>query len=395
MDQLLSYFLILGAVTALFSLRCWRFVDDAAAEGGSRVGSLDGIRGYLALSVMLHHAVIARHWMQTGVWLPPANPFYPLLGSVAVSLFFMITGYLFWGKLVAKGGRLNWTALYIGRLFRIAPVYGLAIVCMLFVVTVRSGWALHEPAMAVLREVLHWFGLGLLPGLDVNQVPQTALILAGVVWTLSYEWKFYFALLPLSVVAQGRWHLVVAALLLCASIVGTIIASHGIWHFTVLFAVGMMTASLREAGLRFRVAEWLLSALALIALAGPWIVHTGPYSIGQSLPLAVFFFLVCNGAAMFGLFNARPAVRLGHVSYSIYLLHGFVFSVGFDNALMRNMLVSGNVLYFWLITGGGALVLCIVASIVYATIERPCIEYGRSVGSRMTFRTGLQVAASS
>lgn len=393
MDQLFPYFVILAVVTALFSLPCWRFLDDSAS-GGQRVGSLDGMRGYLALSVMLHHAVVARNWMQSGIWELPQDPFYAQLGSIAVSLFFMITGYLFWGKLVAKNGRPNWIALYVGRVFRIAPVYLLALVGLLIVVMVRSQWELREPANVLARELLRWLALGLLPGPDVNGVVHTGLILAGVTWTLSFEWMFYGALLPLSLVARRRWHLIAAGLILCVSVAESILSAHAIWHYVLLFSVGMVTSSLHAVGWRLKANDALLSPAALAVLAGVLLVHSGPYTIGQSLPLGVFFLLVCNGASLFGLFRARPAVRLGHISYSIYLLQGFVFSVGFDNPLMRGVLVSGGSVPFWGITGAGAMILCAVASVVYASMERPCIELGRRVGGGAASRGGKWLAAS-
>ncbi|RDU96043.1 acyltransferase family protein [Trinickia dinghuensis] len=392
MDQLLPYFLILAVVTALFSLPCWSFIDDPKSSRGQRVGSLDGMRGYLALSVMFHHAFVARNWLETGVWTLPPNPFYAQLGSMAVSLFFMITGYLFWGKLAAKGGRVNWISLYVGRLFRIGPVYLLALSGLLLVVMVRSQWQLHEPANLVARELMPWLTLGLLTGSDINGVAHTGLILAGVVWSLSFEWLFYIALLPLSLVARRRWHLVSAAVLLCVSIFESVRSTHAIWHFVLLFSVGMVTSSLHAMGWKVKADGILSSVAALAALVATLAIHAGPYTIGQSLPLALFFFLVCNGASLFGLFGTLPAIRLGHVSYSIYLLQGFVFSIGFNNASMRGILTSGHTLFFWFATAAGAIILCTVASAVYALLERPCIELGRRVGGNLSMRGGKLMA---
>ena len=387
MDQPLAYFLIFAVVTALFTLPFWRFIDDRNATDRQRVGSLDGMRGYLALSVMLHHAVVARNWLQTGDWTLPSDPFYSQLGSMAVSLFFMITGYLFWGKLAAKGGRLNWIALYVGRLFRIGPVYLLAFAGLLLVVMARSQWQLHEPAQVVALELARWLTLGLLPGPDINGVAHTTLILAGVVWSLSFEWMFYIALFPLSLAARRHWHLVTACVLLFVAVFESVRGTHAIWHFVLLFAVGMVTSSLHTLGWRLKARDSVLSVAALAALVAGLVIHSGPYTLGQSLPLAVFFFFVCNGASLFGLFRLRSAVRLGHVSYSIYLLQGFVFSVGFDNGWMRGVLTSGNALSFWLVSGAGAIILATVASVVYALVERPCIELGRRVGGGLSVRS--------
>jgi peptidoglycan/LPS O-acetylase OafA/YrhL len=278
--------------------------------------------------------------------------------------------------------------------FRIGPVYLLAFAGLLLVVMVRSQWQLHEPARVVALELSRWCTLGLLPGPDINGVAHTTLILAGVVWSLSFEWMFYIALFPLSLAARRRWHLVTACVLLGTAIFESVRGTHAIWHFVLLFAAGMVTSSLHTLGWRMKARDSALSVAALAALVAGLAIHSGPYTLGQSLPLAVFFFFVCNGASLFGLFRMRAAVRLGHVSYSIYLLQGFVFSVGFDNAWMRGVVASGNASYFWLITGAGAVVLATVASIVYAVLERPCIEIGRRVGGSLSLRGSKQLAVS-
>ena len=64
----------------------------------ARFASIDGLRGYLAFFVFLHHACIWYFYLQTGEWGRPPSNLYSHLGRSSVVLFFMITGFLFFTK---------------------------------------------------------------------------------------------------------------------------------------------------------------------------------------------------------------------------------------------------------------------------------------------------------
>ncbi|MDE2599740.1 MAG: acyltransferase [Rhodocyclaceae bacterium] len=384
MDQITPYFLALLVTTGYASIGFWRFVDTSPINNPQRVNTIDGLRGYLALSVMLHHAVIARAWLETGHWTLPGDPFYGQLGAIAVSLFFIITGYLFWGKLIAQEGRINWRALYIGRVFRIAPTYWIAISGMVLVVFWQSDFQLREPIADLTKKLLQWYGgLGLLVGHDFNNYDTVWIIIAGVVWTLKYEWRFYLALLPASLLAKRRLHLPASIGLLIVSIILANLQNSESWRYTTLFAVGMIVASLAEIGVKISLSDKLASLTLIAVLTGTFALNSGPFSTWQALFLGVAFLLVENGASLFGLLTSLPAIRLGHASYGIYLLQGFVFSIGFNNSILRPI-VTGNNIGFWIVTIAGMLLLYTVAALVYSGVERPAIALGRRLGKQKT-----------
>ena len=70
-----------------------------------RYRSLDGLRGYLALFVVIHHAAIWHGFARTDVWHGPPSHLYNQLGQGSVATFFMITGFLFFGKRFAVVAR--------------------------------------------------------------------------------------------------------------------------------------------------------------------------------------------------------------------------------------------------------------------------------------------------
>ncbi|MGS1004015.1 hypothetical protein ACVCH0_20595 [Burkholderia glumae] len=78
-----------------------RVNEPANPAVAQRVESLDGLHGILASSVAVHHLVTAGkfHFDRVSGWLP--SGFHNQLGEVSVSILFMVTGYLFWRRLVA------------------------------------------------------------------------------------------------------------------------------------------------------------------------------------------------------------------------------------------------------------------------------------------------------
>src|SRR4051794_29707847 len=87
--------LVLAVLTA--RLLVWKF---GAPPSAGRYVSIDGLRGYLALAVLLHHACTWYFYARTGKWAPPPSNLYTHFGHSGVALFFMITGFLFFTKLL-------------------------------------------------------------------------------------------------------------------------------------------------------------------------------------------------------------------------------------------------------------------------------------------------------
>ncbi|EON2365503.1 acyltransferase family protein, partial [Shigella flexneri] len=79
-----------------------------------RNNQIDGMRGFLAIFVLIHHAAIWNGYLSSGVWEAPSSNLLANLGQVGVSFFFMITGYLFFSKIIS--GDQDWTRLYVSRL---------------------------------------------------------------------------------------------------------------------------------------------------------------------------------------------------------------------------------------------------------------------------------------
>ncbi len=385
--SLWPYFCLMAAILAAAGTRACAALDPAPGGERGRMATLDGLRGLLALSVFFSHAAIYHGWLAESRWEMPPSRFYALLGLLGVEFFFMITGTLFWSKVIRERGSTDWLRLYVGRVFRLGPVYVLAVAGLVAVIMARSGWQLLEPADAWLRHVGAWLALGALAGTPVNGDPAAWTVLAGVTWTLQYEWAFYASLPWLVVFARSRRsHL-------AASGIGLVVALWAVHRggfagaispfnasMTVLFGLGMITASLHECGGRVRLPDWLASVLVLALVTMVFVVWPDVLGVPSLLALGAAYYLIASGCTLFGLLLTRAAQRLGHISYGIYLLQGLALTAAFAPAPLRAFALH-SAWQFWTVIALAAALLVSAAAMAHLAVERPGIALGRRVAN--------------
>lgn len=352
--------------------------------------TVDGLRGFLALAVVLHHCVISYGFHQTGEWKLPPSPYYSILGQAGVSVFFMITAFLFWGRLLDEGKRTDWFALYCNRLFRIAPLYWVVIASMLLVVAIKTGFRMAVPPAELLSQVFQW----LLPGIikappTVNGYAATSTITAGVTWTLYFEWMFYFSLPLLGIAAVKRTPL--GFLPVCIWVIFVLpdtLNNQYARCFVAMFAIGMAAASIVR---RFRgmIGDSALKSMVAVALLAYTLLNRSTaYEWVSIASLGAFFVLISSGASLFGLLASRSAIRLGSISYGIYLLQGLVITVFLSPRVLGAFATKGPA-QFWLTALAITLTLACIAAATYHFIERPCIRIGKRLAKGRQQQVGL------
>jgi peptidoglycan/LPS O-acetylase OafA/YrhL len=130
--------------------------------------SVDGLRGYLAFGVFIHHVAITWVYLHTGeINVPPSN-FYTQIGLASVALFFMITGFLFWGRLLKHGRHHDWLAFAVSRVFRLYPLYLPLLALVIFSVLYIQDWELKDSPGEVVRQV---FGMARIRPSRYQSVP--------------------------------------------------------------------------------------------------------------------------------------------------------------------------------------------------------------------------------
>lgn len=361
----------LGALTAIIlALFCVRLMNRSQLGHihEARVQTIDGLRGYLAFLVFIHHCAVWHGYLQNGQWLAPRTILYANFGSSSVALFFMITGFLFYTKLIkSKKQPIDWAKLYLARAYRLIPVYVFVIILLGGTVAVKTGFTAHDEPLHLSRSFLDWL-LFTIPGApDLNGLKNTFVIVAGVTWTLPHEWKFY-GVLPILSLTQGvkpHWILIVLsfAVLLVWHPHGAVLES---------FIAGLIAAVLVDQKRFVRFAKSPMGAwVALLAVVLGYAVFPQSHQEEAILVLGLGFFLIASGSTLFGLLSWSASRFLGEMTYSMYLLHGLVLFAVFG-ALQR---VSGSnalsVMWFWEIVLSSIPILLGASYLSYNYLELP------------------------
>lgn len=354
-----------------------------------RIGYIDGLRGYLAISVLIHHFIM---WLQVtrlgGSWDKPSIILFNQFGAGSVALFFMTTGFVFYPRVLNGFHNSSWIAIFTTRVFRIVPLIIVSVAIITVVIALRTGRSLDSDFPEAAATWIAAQGEPPLLG-----YPDSGRLNAYVLWSLWCEWLFYLYVLPACALARdlmrGRlpsWVLPFA--LLTAALIARVLPLPDlpvpITQYLPLFAVGMLAY---ECQRRERVVRMLRAPATAIAAAaalgiGMTVAQT-PYNF--AMPLFGFFFTcVACGNSMGGLFRSKGALVLGECSYGIYLLHGIVLSLLFVDAAALIRSIRTEQLPFVLPLA--AVAIALVTPITYLLVERPAIRAGSRLAKRWTGR---------
>lgn len=359
-------------VVSIFLLdRVFRKTNVLTEQTLLRSSPIDALRGLLATAVVCHHFVVTYYWKENGSWVRPQSDVLNNMGVVPVALFFMITGYLFFGKVYKKNP--DWGVMLRSRLQRIMPLY-IFVVFIVFVISLmETGFVVEVDG--IVKELVRW---ALFSGVSFNGFADSFLMTARVPWTLRYEWLFYLSL-PIVAAAFNRrsygkyfvLSLFVMVLALPSVYFGFIVPK-----LALLFFIGFVPVIIKVHFPKVLsvMRSGFSSVVALVFLIVGMFISQG-YSIVQMLVVGVPFAIIALGNDVFGILKSNGLKALGEVSYSIYLTHGLVlyllfsvfgvFSFGSGDSFHYNILLP--------------VVLAVVSAssvITFTVIEKPFIFAG-------------------
>jgi peptidoglycan/LPS O-acetylase OafA/YrhL len=319
-----------------------------------------------------------------GQW--QAFPHWPALGLITegytgVSLFFVLSGYLFM-RIALQGGEIDYKQFIRNRFLRIFPVF-----VFMFFLAISIGQGKFQP-----QDILYLFFSNL------GQAPTSNSFLTGAAWTISIEFTFYlvFPFLARFVNFYGSNYLarLIILLLICKIAAFTVSEQPVRFYYSTIigrfdqFLIGMLAAVWAQ-----KCAAWLAERATPLLFGAGLLVWT---AIGLQAHFASFFlentrqpfwiFWPTIEAALWALLIVAyvsclwnyPAILEralrwgGAVSYSLYLLHGLViytvhYYLGFwtpGQPLWR----LGLYVPFIAACAWG------LASLSYITIERPFLR---------------------
>jgi peptidoglycan/LPS O-acetylase OafA/YrhL len=357
---------------------------------------LDALRAIAAVGIVAFHAYQNNRFTGTDTYPWTGLPHELMLSSDAlVDLFFVISGFVLWLPVAraALDGRPQrpGRVLLLRRAARLVPLY---------LVVVLVVWLISNPQMSA----AYWNDL--LLHLTFTQVYSDQYIFwtVGPAWTLAVEFHFYL-LIAVTVPLLAWWirrstnrrarmagALALPAVMTVAGVAWLTWAIHlspqpgdawAVWFGPLakapIFALGLFLAVLVAAGRRLdtrRQRATLSGGAAAVILAGTLLRSSLPGQTSQWLDLAfglaaaafVATIVMTDGPPLRWL-NWKPLVRLGILSYSIYLLHEPVMRLARYAGILPEPGSS------WGVPATFAVVL--VATVALAMVTYPMIEqYG-------------------
>jgi peptidoglycan/LPS O-acetylase OafA/YrhL len=358
-----------------------------------RLDSLDGVRGLLALYVLLSHVApfaVLPDWIQRAL----------SHGGAAVNVFFILSGLVITQSLLHAGGHA--APFFVARVARIFPVF-LAVFAFAVIIEPlscgfeRMPWIGPQgearsicvstwpqawlPEIAAHLTMTH----GLFPKLVL---PDVWVSFLGSAWSLSTEWQFYL----LAMLAAGRSRRLVWILPgLAVAGVAWRWSMPEAWQFSRafvpnkghFFALGVASVAVVQGQHRAMV-RYMLVLLATLAIC------TTEGSLGKLLPPLAW--TVCLALEMKpstiglrgvgALLRGRTARYLGAISYCLYLVNEPLHKV-IGEALSR--FANGNGALFTALWLPAAIAVPILAAAwLHAYLEAPALRFGRRIARQLS-----------
>lgn len=340
---------------------------------------IDGLRGYLAFFVFLHHSYIWHEYLSTNKWEEPESNLFNHFGQSSVSLFFIITAFLFITKILeSKTPEFNWNNYIKSRFFRMFPMYFVTVIIVLIIVAFVSNFEQKDSFFNCFKSILSWLFFSINGSVDINGMKDTFVIFSAVSWTLPYEIMFYFLLplfalfykikVPFATIAMFTLTFVIIAVINKSSLRNYIPFIGGI--------VGAIFINKFKNGTIFK--NWIFTFIAIGLL---FILIFNFHSGRKLIPIllsTIIFIIIASGNSFFGLFSNVISRQLGQITYSIYLIHGVVLFIVFRFIIGFKRASELQVTEYW-----GVITLCIVPIIIisqltFKYIELPFINFNKN-----------------
>ena len=337
-----------------------------------RLKRLDGIRGLLAVYVMLGHALpltIAPAWAQS----------LASHGEAAVDLFFALSGLVIAFSLQRFGGFFR--PFIVARARRLLPVYFLVLAASIALGTLGdplqyipwAGTPARDIVFAALPRPL-WVHIlahvTLLHGVIPQPVlPYAYVTLLGPAWSLSTEWQFYLLIGLVAPRQLGRFALVMLGLGVAWWLLpyGPLFSRAFLPDAAPYFALGLASAAWLN-GKRRALLPCLIGAWALGMAASP----------AKSFTPLIWGAVLLAQTQNWGALLQAPVLRyLGAISYPLYLLNE---PVQRGLALALGPALWGHPVLFSILFLANSIVISVaLAALLHHTVELPFMSRSKKL----------------
>lgn len=325
--------------------------------------SVQYLRGIAALLVLLTHALLHP--------LPREVPGYVRIGSLGVTLFFVISGFIM--VLISGAGPFDRWRFYRRRILRVVPLYWLATLAVAAVAIVAPT-VLRNTSFDIGRLVM---SLLFIPHFRADGATVPLLKLG---WSLNVEMFFYACFGVFAFLRAARRVAVLSAIFITLAALGqavrfdsAILQVYTLWDLTS-FTLGMWAGLATLRGWRVGGGT---AGIAVVALAGAGLIGAGfvvaPGRMVNALTVSLHaigstLLLLSALAAEPRLPRWRLPTLIGDASYSIYLVH--MYFVGAAVVVMHRLFPDAPVVWTTLagLVSGG-----IAGIAAHLLVERPLL----------------------
>jgi len=294
---------------------------------------LDGLRGFAALYVVLHHVFLQLRY---------SHPQLSLLwqffryGPEAVIIFFILSGYVIGNSYSSRIGRsISWQSYLQKRTRRIFPIFFVALILSYAVASLLAGKMVPCNSIQLFGNILMLQSPKMHPGHIINVYYYN-----GPLWSLSFEWWFYMLFYPIQRFIPGRNRIfVVMGICMTGMILNLVYMNQIFWImvFLPIWWMGVEIARVRSMWNSFMLRDLKLSILSVcLPLVGFFILslRIGLHHLDMHIYPASDFrlFLAALGLlflawiwTLCGLWGYDQTIGklsiLAPVSYGIYAFH--------------------------------------------------------------------------
>jgi peptidoglycan/LPS O-acetylase OafA/YrhL len=341
---------------------------------------LEALRGLAALLVVGHHAYLAPVY-------PWARIFFN--GSGAVSLFFVLSGYVLGLSLWRGTGPISrqYTFFMCRRVFRIYPAYFVTTLAFLFY------WKVY-PFSEVASQLGAYAKLRLTPWGQIKSFLFLDYWLNPVTWSLKVE-MIGSMMLPILHFLSRKWHwslrfVVLLLLLLLAFLpIGFATTQRRLFMFYLGYLVIDLERLPKFACRSYKIIAGLcLGAFFAAAFLRDGFPGFQPRLFLEAISAAGLIFCIQAGSSSLGGTLDHSWSRFaGRVSYSVFLIHVLILDVVVNLMMLSPLRTASE-------HGLGLLVslplVMLVASILYRWVEKPFMDMSKVLFSN---RSNRKVAA--
>lgn len=353
----LSIILLFVAFSSIFSSKI------ESAEVKHEYKFINGLRGLAAIFVFVNHApfVLINLGVKNTVF-SAWGQIYPNLGSFGVQIFFCITGFLFFDKII-KSKDIDWGDFFVSRIRRVAPLYYLTSLLVFIIAASFSGFEfLNKESITTIAGLVTFNFID-----NPMKIGGVSLVpLSSVTWTLVHEWRFYAVLPMVAIFYRSPYRSVImtVAMLIAAIDLGT--SAVVCWAY---FLSGMGAAVIHKKSITNKAIKLSFMIIAIsifVWMCG--LVEVPGYGALRFTLATIFFISITISNPRF--LHYQFLNRLSDISYSVYLLHLPVLFLSFKLLSVFLDLAALDKVTFWAVNFMTIPIIVALSTFTFVHVEK-------------------------